>query len=87
MDHKGSDTCLFILIPDCSMHKGRTMRDPFWHGLSQAVQWYNILQVEVEKRVDGIIQQCRLIVKPAIEPLAVPPSSPFFSTVQQHSLS
>ncbi|KIM56425.1 hypothetical protein SCLCIDRAFT_29657 [Scleroderma citrinum Foug A] len=74
-------------IAACAGWKGGTVRDPFRRGLSQAAQWYNILQVEVEKRVDGIIQQCRLIVKPAIELLAVPPSSPFFPTVQQHSLS
>ena len=58
-DHKVSDIrCLFILIPDCSMCKGRTVRDPFQRGLSQAVQWYNILQVEVEKQVDSLIQHC-----------------------------
>ena len=39
------------------------MRDPFRRGLSQAVQWYGILQVELEKQVDNIIQHCRLLLK------------------------
>ena len=51
------------------MHKGGTVRDPFWRGLSQAAQWYNILQVEVEKWVNGIIQQCCLIVSPLLNRL------------------
>ena len=67
--------------------KGRAVRDPFWHGLSHTVQWYNILQVEVEKQVDSLIQQCRLLVKPAIDPLLAPSSSPLSPTVQQDSLS
>ena len=87
-DHKVSATSrLFILIPDCLMCKGRTVKDPFRCGLSQAAQWYNILQVEVEKRVDSIIQQGQLLVKPAIEPLANPPSSSLSPTMQQDGLS
>ncbi|KAI6019337.1 hypothetical protein PISMIDRAFT_99959, partial [Pisolithus microcarpus 441] len=31
--------------------KGTTVKDPFHCGLSQAMQWYAILQVEVEKQV------------------------------------
>ena len=63
------------------------MKDPFCHGLSQATQWYNILQVKVEKWVDSIIQQCRVLVKPAIEPFVDLPSSPSSPTVQQRDLS
>ena len=51
------------------------------------MQWYNILQVKVEKQVDSIIQQCRVLVKPAIEPIADLPSSPSSLTMQQHDLS
>ena len=69
------------------MCKGRTVRDPFQRSLSQAAQWYNILQVDVEKQVDSLIQQCHLLVKPAIESLVDPPSGPLPPTVQQHSLS
>ncbi|KIK11720.1 hypothetical protein PISMIDRAFT_122242 [Pisolithus microcarpus 441] len=38
--------------------QGTTVKDPFWCGLSQAAQWYTILQVEVEKQVDSILQRC-----------------------------
>ncbi|KAI6026008.1 hypothetical protein EDC04DRAFT_2930447 [Pisolithus marmoratus] len=44
--------------------KGTTVKDPFWRGLSQAVQWYATLQVEVEKQVDSILQRCRRLIKP-----------------------
>jgi len=38
VDHKVSATSrLFILIPDCLMCKGQTVKDPFRRGLSQAV--------------------------------------------------
>ena len=63
------------------------MKDSFQRGLSQAMQWYNILQVKVEKRVDSIIQQCQVLVKPAIEPFVDPLSSPSSPNVQQHDLS
>ena len=66
------------------MHKNRTVRDPFCCGLSQAAQWYHILQVEVEKQVDSLIQQCRLLVKPTIEPPLAPSSPP---SMQQDGLS
>jgi len=39
------------------------VRDPFRRGLSQAVQWYGILQVELQKQVDDIVQHCRLLLK------------------------
>lgn len=35
------------------------MQDPFRHSLAAAVQWYDILQVEVEKRIDNAVQFCR----------------------------
>ena len=59
------------------------MRDPFRCGLSQATQWYSILHVELEKRVDNITQQCQLLVKPTIEPLADPMSASLSLAVQQ----
>ena len=67
------------------MRKGRTVKDPFRRGLGQAAQWYSVLQVEVEKQVDSLIQQCRLFVKPAIEPSV--PSSPLSPITQQGGLS
>ena len=62
------------------------MREPFRCGLSQAAQWYNILQVELEKRVDNVIQQCRHLVKPSIEPLVDPSSSSSSPAAQQDCL-
>ncbi|KAI5998306.1 hypothetical protein EDD15DRAFT_2386945 [Pisolithus albus] len=44
--------------------QGTTVKDPFRRGLSQAAQWYTILQVEVEKQVESILQRCRRLVKP-----------------------
>ena len=67
------------------MCKGQTVKDPFRHGLGQAAQWYSVLQVEVEKQVDSLIQQCQLLVKPAIEPSV--PSSPLSPITQQGGLS
>ena len=68
------------------MHKGQTVKDPFRRGLGQAVQWYNVLQAEVERQVNGLIQQSQLLVKPTIEPLLAP-SPPLPPTLQQDSLS
>ena len=59
------------------------MRDPFRRGLSQATQWYSILHIELEKWVDNITQQCRLLIKPTIEPLANPMSASPSLAVQQ----
>ncbi|KIK15530.1 hypothetical protein PISMIDRAFT_16447 [Pisolithus microcarpus 441] len=46
--------------------KGTTVKDPFRRGLSQATQWYAILQVEVEKQVNDILQHCQHLVKPSL---------------------
>ena len=63
------------------------MKDPFRHGPSQAIQWYSILQVEVEKQVDGIIQRSRLLVKLTFEESIDPSPTALSPTVQQESLS
>ena len=63
------------------------MKDPFRHGLSQAIQWYSILQVEVEKQVDGIIQRSRLLVKPTFEESIDPSPAALSPAMQQESLS
>ena len=60
------------------------MRDPFRRGLSQAVQWYGILQVELENRVDNIIQQCRLLFKPASEDTSQLDPSPLLLLPHAH---
>jgi len=51
----------------------------FCWSLSHAVQWYDILQVEIEKDVEDIVQQCRntmATAKSLIEPssTSLPPS-------------
>ena len=51
------------------------MQEPFRRGLSQAAQWFNILQSELEKRVDNIVQRCQDLAKPAIESFPTHPSS------------
>ena len=63
------------------------MKDPFQRGLSQAIQWYSILQVEVEKQVDGIIQRSQLLVKPTFKESIDPSPAALSPTVQQESLS
>ena len=63
------------------------MKDPFQRGLSQATQWYSVLKVEVEKQVDGIIQQSRLLVKPTFKESAEPSPTALSPSVQQDSLS
>ena len=63
------------------------MKDPFQHGLSQATQWYSVLKVEVEKQVDGIIQQSRLLVKLTFKESAEPSPTALSPSVQQDSLS
>ncbi|KAI9453747.1 hypothetical protein HD554DRAFT_2199295 [Boletus coccyginus] len=38
---------------------GEVAHDPFRRGLGSAVQWYDVLQVEVERRIEGAIEACR----------------------------
>lgn len=35
------------------------MHEPFRRGLGHAVQWYDVLQVEIERQVDTVLQQSR----------------------------
>ncbi|KAN0087822.1 hypothetical protein V8E55_006443 [Tylopilus felleus] len=39
--------------------KGDTLQDPFRRSLAMAVQWYDVLQVEVEKHIENVIKSCR----------------------------
>ncbi|KAI5981992.1 hypothetical protein EDC04DRAFT_2593419, partial [Pisolithus marmoratus] len=56
---------------------------------SQAMQWYAILQVEVEKQVDSILQHCRCLVKPpaVVSHSHHPPSSSPLLAAEQEPLS
>ncbi|KAI5981055.1 hypothetical protein EDC04DRAFT_2916960 [Pisolithus marmoratus] len=69
--------------------KGTTVKDPFRRGLSQAAQWYAILQVEVEKQVDSILQCCRCLIKPpaVVSHSHHPPSSSPPPAAEQEPLS
>jgi hypothetical protein len=39
--------------------KGEVIREPFHRGLGHAVQWFDILQIEVERTLESLLQQCR----------------------------
>ncbi|KAG1879476.1 hypothetical protein C8R48DRAFT_767734 [Suillus tomentosus] len=39
--------------------RGDLVQDPFRRGLGYAVQWYDVLQVEIEHQVDTVLQQSR----------------------------
>jgi hypothetical protein len=39
--------------------QGEIMQDPLRRGLTQAVQWFDCLLVEVERHVDEIVERCR----------------------------
>ncbi|KAG2053155.1 hypothetical protein BDR06DRAFT_1054409 [Suillus hirtellus] len=39
--------------------RGDLVQDPFRRGLGYAVQWYDVLQVEIECQVDTVLQQSR----------------------------
>ncbi|KIJ09255.1 hypothetical protein PAXINDRAFT_17653 [Paxillus involutus ATCC 200175] len=44
---------------------GNTIQEPFRHSLGHAIQWYDILQVEVENCVQSTLEQCRQRVQEA----------------------
>ena len=60
------------------------MRDPFRRGLGQAVQWYGILQVELEMQVNDIIHCCRLLSKQTSEDTSQLDPSPSLSLAHAH---
>ncbi|KAG2739058.1 hypothetical protein P692DRAFT_20756820 [Suillus brevipes Sb2] len=39
--------------------RGELVHEPFRRGLGHAVQWYDVLQVEIERQVDTVLQQSR----------------------------
>ncbi|KAG2111091.1 hypothetical protein DEU56DRAFT_936200, partial [Suillus clintonianus] len=38
---------------------GQAIQEPFRRGLGQAVQWYDILQIQVEQQTEATVQICR----------------------------
>ncbi|KAG1735673.1 uncharacterized protein EDB91DRAFT_1348200 [Suillus paluster] len=41
---------------------GDIVQEPFCRGLGYAVQWYDVLQVEIERQVDAVLKQSRDLV-------------------------
>lgn len=39
--------------------KGNEVREPFRRGLGHAVQWYDILQIEVERQIEDLLERYR----------------------------
>ncbi|KIK11678.1 hypothetical protein PISMIDRAFT_19325 [Pisolithus microcarpus 441] len=38
---------------------GKSVQDPFRRSLGRAIQWFDVLQIEVERRVESILTKCR----------------------------
>ncbi|KAG1849132.1 hypothetical protein DFJ58DRAFT_662561 [Suillus subalutaceus] len=55
---------------------GQVVQEPFRHGLGQAVQWYDILQTEVERQTEAAVQICRECVYEARSPQCNEEASP-----------
>jgi hypothetical protein len=49
--------CLFIMAD--VLLKGEIIQEPFRRGLGHAVQWFDILQVEIERQVEEAVQSSR----------------------------
>ena len=62
--------------------QGGTVLEPFCWSLGHAIQWYDILQVEIESTVDNILQECRNITLAAKVPQSPPPLSPSTSSAK-----
>ncbi|KAI6101608.1 hypothetical protein EDD17DRAFT_1489349, partial [Pisolithus thermaeus] len=61
--------------------QGGNILEPFCRSLGHAVQWYDMLQVEIERNVEDILQECQNITASArshVEalPLLPPPVLP-----------
>jgi len=69
--------------------QGGVVLEPFRHSISQAVQWFDVLQVHVECHVGHIIEHCRQTVSEHLDPARSAeqtPSPPSPSTIHQSPL-
>jgi hypothetical protein len=41
------------------LSKGEIIQEPFRRGLGNAVQWYDVLQIEIERQVEEVLQRSR----------------------------
>ena len=64
--------------------QNETVHEPFQHGLGFSVQWFDVLHVEVEQRIEASLQICRERVKASKLP-QVTPSTPIPCTRNQTS--
>jgi hypothetical protein len=39
--------------------QGSSIQDPFWLSLGRAIQWFDILQVELDRRLDNVVSDCQ----------------------------
>lgn len=44
------------------------MQEPFRRSLGNAIQWFDVLQVDLDRRVDSILSACRQRIKDALVP-------------------
>jgi hypothetical protein len=59
-DTQVSNTCHPYLYNKAnSSSQGEIIQEPFRRGLGHAVQWYDVLQVEIERQVEGALQSSR----------------------------
>jgi len=66
--------------------QNETVHEPFRRGLGFSVQWFDVLHVEVERRIEASLQICRERVKASKLP-QVTPSTPIPCTRNQTSPS
>ncbi|KAI6034740.1 hypothetical protein BKA83DRAFT_4487730 [Pisolithus microcarpus] len=48
-----------------SGRNGKSVQDPFRRSLGRAIQWFDILQVEVERQIESILTRCRVRISHA----------------------
>ena len=64
MVNKNVRACLSLIVIHSTQRRkkkkqGRAIQEPFWWSLRSAVQWYDIIQIEVDQRIEATLQVCR----------------------------
>ena len=80
MVNKNVRACLSLIVMHSTQRKekkqGMAIQEPFRWSLGSAVQWYDILQVEVDQRIKATLQVCRDHIRNAkVQALPVTPTS------------
>ena len=76
-------TCISI-IPCVTAPQNEAVHEPFRHGLGFSMQWFDVLHVEVEQRIEASLQTCHERIKASKFP-QVTPSTPISCTRNQTS--